>query len=123
MDGTSCVFVKNSGNVPVDFSLSASGTNWSFGSAVGIDVCTVMALFNGNTAPIAGAFSTANDPVTGTEVWSTVDSGSGKYEGLESGVNVNPSVGKKLYVYLKTPKFATSSTPETTTITMGCRKN
>ena len=123
MDGTSCVLVKNSGNVAVDFSLSVSGTNWSFGSAVGIDVCTVMALFNGNTAPIAGAFSTANDLVTGTEVWSTVDSGSGKYEGLESGVNVNPSVGKKLYVYLKTPKFATKSDQETTTITVGCKKH
>ena len=123
MDDVNCVLVKNDGNIIEDFSVSATGTNWSFGSPVGINICTVMALFNGNTVPVSGDFSVVSDLVSDTPVWATVSAGAGKFEGTESGDNVDFNTGKKIYMYLKTPKFATLSAGETITITIGCRKH
>ena len=122
MDANNCVLVKNDGNIAEDFSIYASGTNWALGSPVGINICTVMALFNGDSSPVSGDFSAA-DLVTGTPGWAASNSGAGKFEGSRSGSNVNFNTGEKLYMYLKTPKFATSSTNETITITIGCRKH
>jgi len=123
MSAVNCVLVKNDGNVAEDFSVYGAGTNWSFGSAVGINICTVMALFNGESVPVSGDFSLTNDLVSGALVWSTTAAGAGKFEGLSSGDNVNFNTGKKLYMYLKTPKFATLGAAETITITIGCRKH
>ena len=122
MDGTNCVLVKNEGNVTEDFSVVAACTKWSFGSPVGIDVCTVMALFNGNSAPGPSDFS-AVDLVTIAPKWSTSSSGSGIFEGTRNGSNILYNAGEKLYMYLKTPSAITSATEETITITVGCRKH
>ena len=122
MDGTNCVLVKNEGNVTEDFSVVAAGTKWSFGTPVGIDVCTVMALFNGNSAPGPSDFSAA-DLVTIALKWSTTSSGSGIFEGARTGSNVQVNAGEKLYMYLKTPSAITSATDETITVTIGCRRH
>jgi len=122
MDATNCVLVKNEGNVSEDFSVVTTGTKWSFGTPVGIDVCTVMALFNGNSAPGPADFSAA-DLVTIAPQWSTSSSGSGTFEGARNGSNIRANAGEKLYMYLKTPSSITSATEETITITIGCRKH
>jgi len=119
-----CVLVKNNGGVAVDFSISAAGTNWTLGSATAEDTCVLMGLFNGDSAPGAGDFSTANDLINGTTVWATYQvDGSGKFQGTNDGDNVAASTGEKLYIYLKTPSSLTQGDEETFTVTVGCREH
>lgn len=119
-----CVLVKNNGNVAEDFSIAAAGTNWTLGSSTAEDTCVVMGLFNVDSAPVAGDFSTANDLINGTTVWATYAAGGGgKYQGASDGDNVAADTGEKLYIYLKTPSSLTQGAEEAITVTVGCRKH
>ncbi|MFH1824360.1 MAG: IPT/TIG domain-containing protein, partial [Candidatus Firestonebacteria bacterium] len=123
MGGTNCVLVKNDGNVTEDMGLSAACSNWSLGSAVGQDIAVLMGLFNGDTAPQGGDFSTTYDLVSGTLAWATVSSGNGKFEGLSNGVAVGINTGRKLYIYLKIPSSVTSGQQQIITVTISCIGN
>ena len=125
MNNTEYVLVKNNGSpVAEDFSISAAGTNWTLSDATGLNTCVLMGLFNGNSAPVAGNFSTTNDLINGTTVWATYQvDGSGKYQGTNDGDNVSASTGEKLYIYLKTPSLLTQGSEESITVTVGCREH
>lgn len=121
MDINNCVLVKNNGDVAEDFSISAVGSNWTLGSSSGEDTCVLMGLFNGNTAPLEGDFSTANDLIDTFAVWATQAGGSGKFEGISDGDNVPTGTGEKLYIYLRTPTAVKQGNQEAITVTIGCR--
>jgi hypothetical protein len=124
MNTSECVLVKNNGNVAEDFSISAVGTSWTLSNATGLDTAVLMGLFNGNSAPSIGDFSTTNDLITASTVWSTYQGdGSGKYQGGGDGDNVSASSGEKLYIYLKTPSSLTQGSQESITVTLGCREH
>ena len=123
MNTNECVLVKNDGSVPEDFSISATGTNWILGSSTGEDTCVLMGLFNADTAPAEGNFSTTYDIVDGTTRWATVSAGDGNYEGTNDGDNVAVDSGEKLYIYLKTPFSLTQGDEEAITVTVGCREH
>jgi len=124
MNNTECVLVKNNGNIAEDFSISAVGTSWTLSNATGLDTAVLMGLFNGNSAPSTGDFSTIGDLISGTTVWSTYQGdGSGKYQGTGDGDNVAASSGEKLYIYLKTPSSLTQGSQESITVTVGCREH
>jgi len=122
MNSSECVLVKNNSGPPEDFSISAtSAPNWTLGSVTGLDTCVLMGLFNGDSSPVEGNFSTTNDLITGTTVWATSSGGSGKFEGTNDGDNVASGTGEKLYIYLKTPSSIGNGDQETITVTIGCR--
>ncbi|NQU73292.1 MAG: hypothetical protein HQ547_01100 [Candidatus Omnitrophica bacterium] len=121
MDTANCVLVKNDSTGAEDFSVSTTGTNWAFASAAGENQCVLMGLFNGNSAPPEGNFSTTYDLIDGTTRWATQSAGNGLYEGASDGDNVAASSGEKLYIYLKTPSSVTQGDEETITVTIGCR--
>jgi len=123
MTAGNCVLVKNNGNVSEDFSISASSAPWTLGSSTSENICVLMGLFNGDSAPAEGSFSTANDLINGSTVWATQSSGNGKYEGTNDGDNVSASTGEKLYIYLKTPSSITQPDEEVVTVTIGCRQH
>jgi len=123
MSAEECMLVKNDGDVAEDFSIAATGTNWTLGSATGEDTCILMGLFNGDSAPIGTDFSTTNDLINGTPVWATDASGAGKFQGANDGDNVAALTGEKLYIYLKTPSSLTQGAEEAITITIGCREH
>ena len=123
MDTGNCVLVKNDGNVSEDFSIQGVGVNWTLGSVNGENQCVLMGLFNGNSAPVEGAFSTTYDIINGTTRWATVSGGNGNYEGANDGDNVAAGSGEKLYIYLKTPSSVTSGLQETITVTIGSREH
>ncbi len=121
MTAVQAVLVKNDGNVAEDFSISASAANWTLSDLNGADTCVLMGLFNGDAAPLAADFLTANDLVDGTTVWATQNAGNGKYEGANDGDNVASGSGEKLYIYLETPVTESTHAQEVITITIGCR--
>lgn len=124
MNNTECVLVKNNGNVAEDFSISAVGTSWTLSNATGLDTAVLMGLFNGNSAPGTGDFSTIGDLISGTTVWSTYQGdNSGKFQAVSDGDNVAASSGEKLYIYLKTPSSLTQGSQESITVTVGCREH
>jgi hypothetical protein len=125
MNNAECVLVKNNGGPAAeDFSISATGTNWTLSNANGLDTAVLMGLFNGNSAPNIGDFSTTNDLISGTTVWSTYQGdGSGKYQGGGDGDSVPASNGEKLYIYLKTPSSLTQGSQESITVTVGSREH
>jgi len=125
MNTSDCVLVKNTGSVAMDVGLSVAGTNWTFGSSTGEDQCVLMGLFNGDTAPGAGDFSTTYDVVSNAIAWATSSGGSGLFEGADSGVSIAGGSGKKLYMLLKTPSSASSAAnaSEIATVTVSCREN
>jgi hypothetical protein len=121
MDGSSCVLVVNDGTVAQDISLSATASTWNLGATSGLDQCVLMGLFNGNTVPAAGDFSTAHDLISGVETWSSVSAGAGAFEGLSNGTNVASGTNRKLYLYLRTPSSVSSGAQQAITVTVGCR--
>ncbi len=123
MDAGNAVLIKNDGNVSEDFSIQATGTNWTLGSATGVDTCVLMGLFNGNTAPAEGDYNVTYDVITGTTIWATQSSGNGKFEGINDGDTVASGTGEKLYIYLKTPSSLTNGNQETITVTIGVREH
>jgi hypothetical protein len=125
MSTTECVLVKNNGGVNEDFGISASASSWTLGSTnEGENQCVLMGLFNGDNQPSEEAYSTANDLITGTNTWATyAPDGTGKFQGTNSGVNVAPNSGEKLYVYLKTPASVTSGAEELITVTITCKEH
>jgi hypothetical protein len=124
MQAGNCVLVKNAGSVAMDVSLSATGTNWTLGSSNGVDRCVLMGLFNGDSAPAAGDFSTSYDVLSSAIAWATSNGGNGLFEGTGNGTSIAGGSGSKLYVYLKTPASvsAAAKATETITVTIGCRE-
>jgi hypothetical protein len=100
----------------MDVGLSASGTNWTFGSSTGQDTCVLMGLFNGDSAPISGDFSTTYDILGSAVAWATSSGGNGLFEGASNGVEIAGSSSRKLYMLLKTPSSLTSAGKASETI-------
>jgi hypothetical protein len=123
MTAVDCVLVRNTGTVAMDVGLSATGTNWTLGSTTGSDRCVLMGLFNGESAPAVGDFSTTYDLLSGAIAWATSNAGNGAFEGSAGGVNIAPSAGSKLYMYLRTPSAisAAGKANETITVTVSCK--
>ncbi|HSV27608.1 MAG TPA: hypothetical protein VLH60_06920, partial [Sedimentisphaerales bacterium] len=124
MDAASCVLVRNIGSAAIDIGLSATGTNWTFGSSAGVDQCVLMGLFNGDIAPVAEDFSVTHDLLSNAIVWATSSSGSGFFEGLSSGANIGGGESRKLYMLLRTPASVSSveRAGETITVTISGRE-
>jgi hypothetical protein len=125
MNTSNCVLVKNTGVSAIDIGLSAAGTNWTLGSSSSADQCVLMGLFNGNSAPVAGDFSTSYDILAGSVAWATSSSGNGHFEGTGNGVNIAAGSGSKLYMLMKTPSSisAANKATETATVTISCKEH
>jgi hypothetical protein len=123
MNTSNCVLVKNTGSAAMDVGLSATGTKWTLASSTGLDQCVLMGLFNGNSAPVAGDFSTSYDLLSSSVAWATSSGGSGHFEGAANGVNIAAGGSGKLYMLLKTPASLSSASKasETTTVTISCK--
>jgi len=117
------VLVKNTGNVAEDFSIEATATNWTLNSSNTVtDYCVLMALFNGDTKPATGDFSTSYDLISSATTWASYEAGgTGCFQGAEDGDNVAALSGAKAYFYLQTPSSVDQGNEETITVTIGCR--
>ena len=123
MTTANCVLVKNDGNVAEDFSIEGTGSSWTLATTNAENQCVLMGLFNGDTAPVEGAFSATYDIIDGSTRWATTSAGNGIYEGANDGDNVAVNAGEKLYIYLETPLTVTSGLQETITVTIGAREH
>ncbi|MBN2541942.1 S8 family serine peptidase [bacterium] len=112
------VYVKNSGSVAIDVSIQASAIAWAYSNAAGADQCVLMGLFNGDTPPNPGDFSTTYDLV-GTDMRAAGTPPDGKFAGSDNdGVDITIGSGEELYFYFQAPNPNTVSAQQDITITI-----
>ncbi len=118
MDATNRVYVKNSGGVPVDLSLNATGIDWSLSNWPGTDTAVVMGLFSGTTPPLLEEFDTSMDYLTESFMSAGVSDAGPFASPLADGVNILPGNGEYLYMLFATPSVNNFPGEQRATITI-----
>ena len=114
------IFVKNTGDCPVDLSIIGSSPSWSMSSTGnGLDSCLVMGLFNGTSVPASGDFDIAHDFISEISYRDAGEGDSGNFATASNdGVNIAVGAGEFLYLYFKAPQPNNLLTVEDITITI-----